>query len=447
MRALFSKVFFFFQFSLFIFSYPASAQSVKKIAKNLLQDSIISTGNIGISIYEPATDEYWYEYNATKNFIPASNTKLFSLYAGMKYLGDSLISGYYKEDEKGLKFIGNADPTFLHPEFKNHPAYNFLKNYSGKKITLFERMPIYRSKSRFQPLGIGWAWDDYNSSYMTERNFFPIYGNLATFSLNNNKVTVTPGFFSKKMFQYSKTLNSFFVERMQYSNFFFINEDSLNNTTADIPFKTGCQENIVSMEDSLLTDTLHRLVDYGKITLVSLDGYTKIHSQTSDSLFKPMMHNSDNFFAEQTLLMVSNEKLGYMSDEDIIDTLLNNDLKDIPQKPRWVDGSGLSRYNLFTPRSFVYILNKMKNEFGLERLKDILPAGGEGTLKNYYLSDSPYIYAKTGSMSNQSTISGFLFTKKNKLLIFSVLVNNFQGKTASVRKSVEQFLVTIRNKH
>jgi D-alanyl-D-alanine carboxypeptidase/D-alanyl-D-alanine-endopeptidase (penicillin-binding protein 4) len=46
-----------------------------------------------------------------------------------------------------------------------------------------------------------------------------------------------------------------------------------------------------------------------------------------------MMHRSDNFFAEQTLLMASNEKLGFMSDRAMIDTLLKTDLKDIPQNP------------------------------------------------------------------------------------------------------------------
>ena len=61
----------------------------------LLKDSVISSGHIGISIYEPATDKYWYNLNATKYFTPASNTKLFSLYAGLKYLGDSLVAARY----------------------------------------------------------------------------------------------------------------------------------------------------------------------------------------------------------------------------------------------------------------------------------------------------------------------------------------------------------------
>ena len=68
-----------------------------------------------------------------------------------------------------------------------------------------------------------------------------------------------------------------------------------------------------------------------------------IHSQPSDSVFKPMMHRSDNFFAEQTLIMASNEYLGYMSDERMIDTLLKTDLKDIPQQPAIMGFAGPSR--------------------------------------------------------------------------------------------------------
>ena len=217
------------------------------------------------------------------------------------------------------------------------------------------------------------------------------------------------------------------------------------NKKYEIPFVTGSREIVAFLSDTLhtkvtITDSSNSVVNKDKNLL-------KIYSQPTDSLFKPMMYNSDNFFAEQTLLMASNEHLGYMSDEAMIDTLLNTDLKDIPQKPRWVDGSGLSRYNLFSPQSFVYLLNKMKNEFGIERLKAILPTGGSGTFKNYYQKDSGYIYAKTGSLSNHIAISGYLQTKKGRWIIFSILTNQFQGRATKVRRAEEKFLEGIREKY
>jgi len=160
-----------------------------------------------------------------------------------------------------------------------------------------------------------------------------------------------------------------------------------------------------------------------------------------------MMHRSDNFFAEQSLLMVSNELLGVMKDAKIIDTLLKTDFRDLPQKPKWVDGSGLSRYNLFTPQDFVFILSKMKTEFGMDRVKNILPTGNEGTLEGRFVADSNYIFAKTGTLSGVVALSGFLYTHKNKLLIFSVLVNNHTTSAAEVRRAVERFIQGIRRKY
>jgi len=111
------------------------------------------------------------------------------------------------------------------------------------------------------------------------------------------------------------------------------------------------------------------------------------------------------------------------------------------------DGSGLSRYNLFTPQDFTFILNKMKNEFGIQRLQSIFATGGTGTIRNYYKADSGYIFAKTGSLSGVIALSGFLYTRNKKLLIFSVLVNNHQSTPYLIRRAVEKYLEGIRNNY
>lgn len=423
----------------FLFSCSLSKQISKQADQLLLKDSIINTGHIGISIYEPATNKYWYNYEATKFYVPASNVKLFSLYAGLKYLGDSLIGLRYQQKDNELIIYPTGDPSFLHPDFKPQPVFDFLNK--SNNIT-------YNTANFTDALGFGWAWDDYMDAYMVQRSEFPIYGNLANVFASGDTFNVIPKNIplhiqsESKIGNYEKVLS-----RKWDSNDLTLttNSTSAGNKKYEIPFVTGSKEVV-----SFLSDTLHRKInvaDSSNSLFYKDKNLSKIYSQPTDSLFKPMMYNSDNFFAEQTLLMASNEHLGYMNDEAMVDTLLATDLKDIPQKPRWVDGSGLSRYNLFSPQSFVYLLNKMKNEFGMERLKAILPTGGTGTFKNYYQKDSGHIYAKTGSLSNHIAISGYLQTKKGKWLIFSILTNQFQGSATKVRRAEEKFLEGIREKY
>jgi D-alanyl-D-alanine carboxypeptidase/D-alanyl-D-alanine-endopeptidase (penicillin-binding protein 4) len=168
-----------------------------------------------------------------------------------------------------------------------------------------------------------------------------------------------------------------------------------------------------------------------------------LHSQPLDSFLRPMMHRSDNFYAEQTLLMASNEFLGYMSDRDIIDTMMKTDFKGMPDKPVWADGSGLSRYNLLSPADFVWLLNKIKNEFGMDRIKRIMQTGNTGTLTNYYKDLSGKMYAKTGTLSGQVALSGFMYAKSGKLLLFSALVNNHNTEGPRVRRQVERYLMEV----
>jgi D-alanyl-D-alanine carboxypeptidase/D-alanyl-D-alanine-endopeptidase (penicillin-binding protein 4) len=87
----------------------------------------------------------------------------------------------------------------------------------------------------------------------------------------------------------------------------------------------------------------------------------------------------------------------------------------------------------------------MKNEFGMDRIKLIFPTGNEGTLTNYYKAENGYMFAKTGTLSGVVCLSGFLYTKKNTLLIFSVLVNNHNSSATAVRRAVEKFVEGIRN--
>ncbi len=173
--------------------------------------------------------------------------------------------------------------------------------------------------------------------------------------------------------------------------------------------------------------------------------FKTIYSIKSDSLYKRMLHVSDNMIAEQIMLLVS--KADTLNTSKSIDYIAKTYLTDLPDKPRWVDGSGLSRYNLITPRSLVKVLEKLYKEVPTQRLFTLLSTGGlTGNLKNSFQADIPFIFAKSGSYSNNYNLSGYLVGQSGKTYAFSFMNNNFLKPMVQIRKEVERILTDLRGK-
>jgi D-alanyl-D-alanine carboxypeptidase/D-alanyl-D-alanine-endopeptidase (penicillin-binding protein 4) len=408
--------------------------------ETLLRQPGLLPAQVGICLFDPAKTSYLYNYQGDKYFIPASNTKLFSLYAGLKHLGDSLVGMRYRATDTALFIQPAGDPTLLHPDFPDQPVIRFLQK-AGRNLYLTE------SNWQDRPFGRGWAWDDYNDDYAPERSAFPVYGNLIRWMQDTmaGSVFSIPEIDWPVRFSPDSSKQGLSVRRDYHANVFVIAEGQGRIHEQDVPFITDG----VASAAVLLKDTVGRPVglrkDWPAGPHAASTGVGVIRSRPVDSLFRPMMHNSDNFFAEQTLLMVGNEWLGKMNDGQTIDSLLNSDLKGLPQRPIWVDGSGLSRNDLFTPQDFIWLLDRLRQEFGLARMEGILPTCGKGTLSSYYKQDSGYIFAKTGSLSGVAALSGYLITKKDHLLLFSILINNYTGSGTAVRRQIEAWIHHIRS--
>jgi D-alanyl-D-alanine carboxypeptidase/D-alanyl-D-alanine-endopeptidase (penicillin-binding protein 4) len=462
--------------AVFLSSCSTQGKITRAARQDLFSTSALKSAHVGVSIYEPASSRYLFNYQGDKYFVPASNTKIPTCYAAMKYLGDSLTGILIgTPDQTGRKsnrlvIVPAGDPTFLHPDFRRQPVFDFLKTAAKTMQLLFAI-----DTSNIERWGSGWSWNDYEEYYMAERSAMPIFGNTITVRLAHDeaggaktgKYYFTSGisYFDKLLSRMpvpdgllsdNDTVHHLSLGRSLSENSFIARQADQAFSPTTITFVTrGCQTAIEAIADTLASPVVAAaLENNGSLrpatnssASMTVTSWRPIHSQPTDSLLSPMMHHSDNFFAEQSLLMVSRERLGVMDDSKIIDLLLHSDFKDLPQAPRWVDGSGLSRYNLFTPQDFVMILEKMRADFGIERIKTILPTGGTGTLGSYYKADSNLIFAKTGTLSGVVALSGFLYTRHNKLLVFSVLVNNHRGSATEVRRAVEKFIRRVRRRY
>lgn len=405
--------------------------------RQLISHPSLQPAHVGISLADAATGQYLFNHQADKYFVPASNTKLFTCMAALQTLGDSLVAFRWVDKGNGtIEVEANGDPTFLHPDYKKQPAF--------ERLSQQQRILLTDQHWKDNGMGAGWAWDDYTSDYMAERSFMPLFGNLANFQLRQGMLTSIPSGYARQLQTAGNEYGSRFnITRPPGVDSFYLVPSGRNFSGASIPFHVTGAVQLAGM----LADTLRQKVEYANFKLERWPDVKLQYSQPTDSVLSVMMHRSDNFFAEQLLLMTGNEKLGFMNTRRIIDTLLNNEWKDIPQRPKWVDGSGLSRYNLFTPNDFVWLLQRMRDKYDWQRITHILPTGDEGTLKGLYKNYVGMIYAKTGTLSNHVALSGFVLTQKGRTLIFSILVNAHQTSAGEIRKQIETFLTGIIDRY
>lgn len=423
-----------------------SSCTVQKINKSLSKSDVFDKGHFGFMLLDPEKDKPLVEINSDKYFIPASNTKLFTFYTSYSILGDGLVNGLnYLERGDSLIFWGTGNPSLLHPDFKDQTVIEFLK-VSKKQLYLVDN---FRQVEGFGP---GWSWDWYNAYYATERSTFPIYGNVVRFqkTKEEQRITVLPERFRPFLAtEKADNWQGYQFKRERFANLFsyqFTENKVEEAFQTDIPFITSAELTTVMLSELLSKE----------VTLTKNQSYLnqdpqKLATISADSLYAQMMKISDNFLAEQLLLLVSDQLTNRLSTSEAIDYAKENLLKDLPDAPRWVDGSGLSAQNMFTPRSIIALLGKIREEVPLEKIKAYFPAGGEsGTIRNWYKADPgqpPYIYAKTGSLSMANSLSGYLLTKSGKILHFSCMMNNYTTPANELKTELQKVLYFIHDRY
>ncbi|GAB3707305.1 D-alanyl-D-alanine carboxypeptidase/D-alanyl-D-alanine-endopeptidase [Spirosoma flavus] len=408
----------------------------QRIGRALRTQPIYTDHFTGVALYDPVRQKRLIQHNADKPFTPASNTKLFSFYAGLVSLRDSLPVLRYVVNGDSLIFWGTGNPLLLHPDLPDTTALAFLRNRAEK---LFFSADNYKGP-RF---GAGWAWDDYNDDYSAELAPMPIYGNVLRFPKGKLLSTqIKPRQFadSVRVIAGGKTGG---VRRMEFANQFTRMTD-VQNSRQDVPFRWS-----PGLVAQLLSDTLRRPV--GLVNRSVPVNTILLRGPSADSLYKRMLHVSDNQFAEQILFMISAERNTSMLEPSAELRRIADSLRlTTPEGrnvARWVDGSGLSRYNVFTPNVLIDLLIKIYALVPQQRLFTLLPAAGQsGTLRSMGTSEKPYIFAKSGSMTGVYNLSGYVLTKHDKLLYFSIMHNNFTQSVSEMRQRTAALLKEIHDK-
>ncbi|UII75420.1 D-alanyl-D-alanine carboxypeptidase [Flagellimonas sp. HMM57] len=409
---------------IFLVGCTSSKKIIQKKTESALLESFFNNQFTGLLILDAQSKDTLYQQNHTKYFTPASNTKIFTLYTALKMLPDSIPALKYIKLGDSLFIEGTGDPTFLHSDFDNTTTLDFLKSH--------ENIALHPNNFKDEKYGPGWSWGDYSYYYQPERTALPIYGNVTTLHKTDSLIVI-PAYFKDKVVDMDFSRN-----RKKERNLFFFNPT--RKDTLSIPFIT----------DSTLTKELLINVLDKKINIINSmpEGVkSTLYSVPKDTVLRKMMQDSDNFLAEQLLVLASSTLSDTLNVSKAQNHMLENHLSYLKQVPRWVDGSGLSRYNLFTPESIVQVLDRMYSEFPRETLFSTLAVGGvSGTLENWYSgAPDPYIYAKTGTLSNNHCVSGYLLTNSGKTLIFSFMNNHYRQSTSELKQRMQSIFEYLRD--
>lgn len=384
------------------------------LVRQFVSDRELGKAFIGVAVKNLKTGENVLSYNSDKYFTPASNQKLLTTWAGLNEFGPdfSYETEVYVEKgtnlergriNSGLLIKGNGTPSFRPSEL----AGKLSKNLGSRNVSFTGDLVLDLSEFDRTYFGSGWMWDDENN--YIEALSLPLLSKVLDSPRNKEE----------------------FIRGLGQS------------------IRTSLSARDISLAGGTTRGTLE-------------DDWIKVFSIKSpplSQLLENMNRFSDNFTADTIFKSLSASK-GRASFE-LSAELARNHLRKagVEGKFRIVDGSGLSRYNMVQPAQVVQLLAyafnhpdlRDENELGYGELSDdylndrnlftsTLPDWGTGTMSSR--EGALAVKAKTGTLRDTSTLSGYILTNNNTILAFSIMVNRTMsvGSARSFQTDLLKFL-------
>jgi len=102
------------------------------------------------------------------------------------------------------------------------------------------------------------------------------------------------------------------------------------------------------------------------------------------------------------------------------------------------DGCGLSRKNLVTPQALVRLLEAFEDDDVY--VNSMARTGYRGTLRYRLTQDGlrGRVRGKTGTLDGVTALSGYIDHGEGRVVIFSIMVNNYSGNTSTMRARIDE---------
>ncbi|OYD09887.1 D-alanyl-D-alanine carboxypeptidase/D-alanyl-D-alanine endopeptidase [Paludifilum halophilum] len=414
----------------------------------------------GMVVRSAETGEALYERNPYARMTPASNTKLFTSSTALNALGpdyrfetDIYLTGPVHGGVLmgDVVIEGHGDPTLATEgslQVQEGPTIEKiakdLKQHGIRKI----RGDIRVDASDFSDAvyGEGWAWDNESDYYQPQITALSVNRGTVRFDyLPGEKVGDPIRLSLTPKTDYVQVIDEVVTGPAGSKNTVKIRRDRGTNTirlTGSLPLDFKGDYTRVPVEDphrytgTVLKEALEKEgvrwisgeVREGRAP-PGKEAFRTYRSEPLSEAVRYLNKVSDNFYAEMILKTVGVE-IGDKGTAERGLAEVNRYMRRIglPGPYRMRDGSGLTRYNQFSPDQLAFLLAEQRDESHFKAFYESLPiAGVDGALR-YRMKDSAAegnLRGKTGSLTHVSSLSGYVRNRDGELLVYSIVMNGY----------------------
>lgn len=451
----------------------------------IFADPILARALVGVRVESLSQPGVIYERNASSLVMPGSNLKLYTLAASAERLGwdfrfetrleaaGTIAGGALHGD---LVVVGGGDPSIASQDFGPSPIF-------GEWADALKRAGVRRIDGRIvgddhvfdqATIGAGWAWD-----YLADGYAAPVGG--LSYNENVAVVRLWPGATAGDPVRIELSPPGHGLEVTNAVK----TGDASSDTTIDLARLPGSARLTIAgsvpaggkavTRTASIDNPTRFFVEALRLALAERGITTTGGAWDLDDVSEPpagarrviatrqspplsalagyWLKVSQNFYAEcyfKTLGRAPGQPGTAEGGRRVVRDVLTP-WGVPPDSYVMNDGSGLSRYDYVTAAGIVTILRHVWDDPKLRgSFVAALPvAGHDGTLSSRMKGTvlDANVEAKTGTISNVRSLSGYVETAAHEKLVFSMIVNHFTAPDSAIDAIVEKALTRLVDRH
>jgi D-alanyl-D-alanine carboxypeptidase/D-alanyl-D-alanine-endopeptidase (penicillin-binding protein 4) len=438
--------------------------------EKLLADPVLDRASWAVLVQSLDTGEVLYSFNALKLMMPASNMKILTLATATERLGwdyqfETHVLATGDVDHDGLLhgdliIRGSGDPTIGCRSPEQRRAFESWTEEIRKAGIRSIAGRIVGDDHAFdnETLGAGWAWDYLGYGYAAPISALPYNDDTVDIAIRAGRAQGQPVEIDSRPADSSLVVVNHLTTAAEGSvadvGLHRIPTSPVVEVTGTVP--AGAPEIIETASVDNPTDFFARAFRQALIThgipvtgeAVDIDAAMPPPDQNQrvvvshkspplKDIGTTLMKVSQNLYAEILLrTMASQNGVGTVEAGRRIATEILAGWGVGSDSFVMYDGSGLSRYNYVTTDSLVRILRHLyEDPRHRDNFMATLPVGGrDGSLANRFKGTRAegMVQAKTGSIANVRSLSGYVKTADGEPLVFSMIVNHFTASQSTI---------------